>query len=442
MQEAIRKHLRDFVAIAGLILVGLAVTFYIVQEQRLRIPVLEDRPFELKAEFETAQAVVPGQGQTIRIAGVRVGDVQDVEVEDGVGVVTFVIDREYLPVYRDATILMRPTTGLKDMFFQLDPGSEKAGEYEEGDTVPVSNTAPDVNLDEILAALDSDTQAYLRLLLVGAGKGLDGRDEELGKLLGSIGPINRDLASLNRLVAQRKQNLARLVHNMNVLTTAVGRADDDLARLVVASNGALGAIAEQDPNVQRAVSLLPGTLEQATATLEETARFAAVLGPTFDDLRPFARSLPELNSSTRQLAESATPVLEDEIRPFVRSARKPVPDLRTAAERYSAATPRLTTLAKKVNKLGNMAAFNPNGAEPAGPEGRNEGYLYWAGWLGHLGTNVFSAGDGNGFFRRIYFSVGCDQAANIIASENPLAAQIKEAVTGLNPALLSTLCPP
>src|SRR5215213_397961 len=130
MGTTIRKHLRDFVAVAGLIVIGLVVTVYVVQEQRLRIPVLEERPFELKAEFETAQAVVPGQGQTIRVAGVRIGDVQTVEVDNGVGVVTFAIDRQFLPIYRNATILMRPTTGLKDMFFELDPGTKAAGEYE------------------------------------------------------------------------------------------------------------------------------------------------------------------------------------------------------------------------------------------------------------------------------------------------------------------------
>src|SRR5215208_8064197 len=99
MGTAIRKHLRDFVAIAVLLLIALATTWIVVQQQRLRVPVLEERPFELKAEFETAQAVVPGQGQTIRVAGVRVGDVSDVEVEGGRGVVTFAIDRKYLPIY-------------------------------------------------------------------------------------------------------------------------------------------------------------------------------------------------------------------------------------------------------------------------------------------------------------------------------------------------------
>ncbi len=428
--RAIRKHLRDAIAIIVLVLLAGVTTLVIVQEQRLRIPVLEEKPFELRAEFETAQAVVPGQGQTIRVAGVRIGDVADVEVEDGVGVVTFAIDREFLPIYRDATILMRPTTGLKDMFFELDPGSESAGEYEEGEAIPAANTAPDVNLDEILAALDSDTQAYLRLLIVGAGEGLDRRDEDLGRLLGSIGPINRDLAKLNRKVAARKDNLARLVHNFNLLTTRIGQADRDLTELVSSSNTALGAIAEQDPSVQRAVRLLPGTLAQAHETLDQTARFAAILGPAFDDLRPFARNLPELNASTRALAESATPVLESEIRPFVRTARRPVPDLRAAATRFSAAAPRLTTVGAKVNRLANMAAYNPNGAEPPGADDRDEGYLYWGAWFGHNTASVFSGQDAHGLYRRAYFTAGCSQLANI-AGSNPLAP----VVTGLGALL-------
>ena len=449
MATAIRKHFRDFIAVAALMVVGIAVTVYIVQEQRLRIPVLEDRPFQFQAEFETAQAVVPGQGQTIRVAGVRVGDVSDVEIEEGLGVVTFDVDREYLPIYRDATILMRPTTGLKDMFFQLDPGTRAAGEVEEEETLTVANTAPDVNLDEVLAALDSDTQAYLKLLLVSGGKGLEGRDKDLGKVLGGLGPINKDLAKLNRQVAKRRINLARVIHSLNVLTTRVGQADQDLTELVSSSNAALGAIAEQDPNVQRAISLLPGTLNQARDTLVEASRFAAILGPTFDDLRPFARNLTDLNSSTTDLARNATPVIENEIRPFVRAARKPIPDLKVAADEYSDAAPRLTVVANKLNRLANMAAFNPDGAEPLCDPGvvasgsctRDEGYLYWAGWLGHNSPNLFDAGDGNGFYRHIYLTIGCDQVFNIVEGATPLIELIKENITGLYPAVRTALCP-
>jgi phospholipid/cholesterol/gamma-HCH transport system substrate-binding protein len=420
MATAIRKHLRDFIAVAALLLVALATTWVILQEQRLRIPVLEERPFELKAEFETAQAVVPGQGQTLRVAGVRIGDVESVELEEGHGVVTFAVDREFLPVYRNATILMRPTTGLKDMFFQMDPGSKKAGEVEDGSTLPVENTAPDTNLDQILEALDADTQAYLRLLLVGAGKGLDGRDRDLGQLLGSIGPINRDLKRLNVEVARRKTNLARLVHNLNRLTEAVGAHDEDLTQLVDASNSALGAIAEQDPHVRRAVRLLDPTLRESEQTLRDVSDFAAVLGPAFGDLRPFARNLDEMNASVRELATNTTPVVQDEIRPFVRTARKPLGDLKKAAERFGEATPRLTVIGEKINRLGNMAAHNPNGAEEPGSQGRDEGYLYWAGWLAHNGNSIFEGQDAHGLYRRIYLTAGCPTVFSLV-SQTPVA---------------------
>jgi phospholipid/cholesterol/gamma-HCH transport system substrate-binding protein len=437
MTEAIGKHLRDFIAVAVLVVVGLVATWIIVQQQRLRIPVLEEKPFELKAEFQTAQAVVPGQGQTVRVAGVRIGDVEKVELEDGVGVVTFGIDRKYLPIYKDASILMRPQTGLKDMFFEMDPGTKKAGEVPEGGTLPAANTAPDVNLDEILEGLDADTQAYLRLLLVGAGKGLEGRGKDLGEVLGSLGPLNRDLARLNSRVATRRHELARLIHNLNLVTGEVGRHDDDLASLVDSSNAALGAIAEQDPHVQRAVRFLPGTLSESRRTLNKLTDLGAVLGPTFNDLRPFARNLDEMNASVRSLAGSATPVIRREIRPFVRTARKPVGDLKVAAKRYSKATPELTKIGEKINRLGNMAAFNPGGAQAPGSANRDEGYLYWAGWLGHNGNSVFSAQDGTGLYRRLYLTMGCDNIRDLVFTGG-LPDPIKENLTGLG--LLGAQC--
>ena len=186
----------------------------------------------------------------MRVAGVRVGDISKVEYEDGNAVVTMDIDQKFLPVYQDATILLRPKTGLKDMFLELDPGTEAAGEYEEEDTIPVANTAPDVNLDEVLELLDTDTRAYLSLLLTGAGEGLEGRGKDLGELLGSLGPINKGLARLNGEVAKRKENLANLIHNMNIFFGRLGEEDEEIAALIDASNDSLGAIASQDLDVR------------------------------------------------------------------------------------------------------------------------------------------------------------------------------------------------
>jgi phospholipid/cholesterol/gamma-HCH transport system substrate-binding protein len=440
MARQLKAQVRNVIPIVVMLALGLVITWVILQEQRLRIPILEERPFELKAEFETAQAVVPGQGQTIRVAGVRVGDVEKVELVDGAGVVTFAIDREFLPIYRDATILMRPTTGLKDMFFHLDPGSRAAGEYEEGEVVPMTNTAPDVNFHDILSALDGETRSYLRLLLVGAGKGLDDRDRELGKLLGSLGPINRNMAELNRTVAERRHELARFTHNLRVLTTRVGQAEEELTRLVSSSSQYLGEIAEQDPDVRRLVRNLPGMLSEGRRALISMRHLAQVMGPAFNELRPFARNLEYLNESSRRFAETVTPVIRDEIRPFVREARARVPDIRRGATRFAATAPRLETIFAKLNRLANMAAHNPRGPEPAGTPGRDEGYLFWVSWLANNTTQLFSSGDGNGFYRRVYLTMGCDQANALIENPNPALQLQNQLITGLTDPVLAEVC--
>ncbi|MEK6277731.1 MAG: MlaD family protein [Actinomycetota bacterium] len=415
MATAIRKHLRDFIAVAGLTAVALVATYILLQEQRLRIPVLEEKPFELKAEFTSAQAVTPGQGQTVVVAGVKIGDLSKVELKDGKAVVTMDIERQFLPIYRNATAVVRPRTGLQDVFIELDPGTRAAGEFDEGDTLPISNTEPQINLDQILEALDADTQAYLRMLIVGGGQGLKGRAKDLGEVLGSLGPINRQLAKLNTLVGKRRTNLANLIHNLRVLTGTIGKHDDDVAQLIDSSNAALGAIAEQDLNVQRAVALLPGTLTTARRSLTKVNGFAKVLGPTFNHLRPFARGLPRVNASVKSVAQTA-PIIRDQIRPLVRAAREPVQDLKPAARRLARATPRLTDIGVEINRLGNMVAYNPGGANPPGSANRNEGFLYWLAWLGHNSDSVFQSADANGLYRRIYLTATCQSMSSLLAS--------------------------
>jgi phospholipid/cholesterol/gamma-HCH transport system substrate-binding protein len=344
------------------------------------------------------------------------------------------------------------------MFFEMDPGTKSAGEVPEGGTIPLANTAPDVNLDEILGALDGDSQAYLRLLLVGAGQGLKGQSKNLGKVLGSLGPLNSDLDKLNSQVAQRSNQLADLVHNLNILTAEIGNHRGDVTQFVTASNDALSKIAAQDPDVQRATAELPGTLSTAQTSLKQVDALAQQLGPTFGALRPFARRLDGLNTSLRDLANSATPILHGQIRPFVRDARPAIPPLKTAAKRYSKAAPKLTTLGQEINRLGNTAAFNPNGAEnPYGPGNptpaacggvkpsltancRDEGYLYWAAWLGHNSSSVFTSQDAHGLYRRIYFTLTCGDVTTIIShAADLLSEQLAAEGVPVLPALVNAI---
>ena len=74
---------------------------------------------------------------------------------------------------------------------------------EEDDTIPVENTTPDVNPDEILSVLDRDTRDYLQLLINGVGKGLEGRGSDLREVFRRLGPLHRDIATLQRARSPR-----------------------------------------------------------------------------------------------------------------------------------------------------------------------------------------------------------------------------------------------
>jgi len=171
MKQAIGRYLKDFIAVLILAVIGLTTLFVILSQQASALPawfpILGEDRFELKAQLQTAQAVTPGQGQTVNMAGVKVGDITAVELEDGVALVTMEVDNEYSDlIHPDASVLLRPRTGLQDMTIELDPGSE-AESVPEGTTIPLASTKPNINVDQILASLDGDTQAYLRLLLAG-----------------------------------------------------------------------------------------------------------------------------------------------------------------------------------------------------------------------------------------------------------------------------------
>jgi phospholipid/cholesterol/gamma-HCH transport system substrate-binding protein len=413
VRHAIRKHLPDFLAIVGVVVLGLGVGAYILANQRLRFPLLEEKPFSVRAELSDAQAVTPGQGQTVVVAGVRVGDIGEVELEDGHAVVELQLDSKYEGLLReDASALLRAKTGTKDMFVEVEPGEGEP--LDDGGRIQLANTLPDIDPDEFLAVLDSDTRDYLKLLIGGAGKGIAGRGTDLREALRRLGPLHRDIARVTTSVADRRHNLRRLINRYGRLTSELGAQDEDIVRLVRASNATLGAFAEEDVGVSALVERLPGTLRQTEATLGQLDVLAGRMRPAFESLRPPFRRLEDVGAALRPFAQSATPVIRDEIRPFTRALQPFQRDFGEASGELAGAAPDMTRSFRGLNRLFDIGAYNPGGTEGISEgcqlqgdcsveeRSRNEGYLHWLGWLGQNTTSLFSTSDALGPIRRAY----------------------------------------
>jgi phospholipid/cholesterol/gamma-HCH transport system substrate-binding protein len=406
MRRAIREHLRDFVAIIALTLLALAVTFGILSQQQYPypewIPFLGKDRFELKAEFSSAQAVTPGQGQTVNIAGVKAGDVTEVNLEDGDAVVTMSLEDEYAPlVHDDATMLLRPRTGLQDITLEMDPGT-KGETVEEGSTIPLSQTQPNVQPDEILATLDGDTQAYLKLLLEGGAQGFGGKAKQFSAGLRRFEPFARDVAKINKLLAKRRQNIRGSIHNFRLVAEELGRNDRVVADWVDSSNAALRAFANQEGSIRETLQEAPSALRETQRALRSSNRFSLASTPALRRLVPAARSLgPALRETRPFFRETAGPI-KNQIRPFTRAVQKPFRHLQQAAGPLDDTSKSLKGGLKGLNRVFNALAFNPDGTQ--------EGYLFWLAWLNHNLNSITSVQDGNGPVPRGLVQITCATA--------------------------------
>jgi phospholipid/cholesterol/gamma-HCH transport system substrate-binding protein len=443
MKRAITSHLRDFVAIIALVAVAVGAGGYILSNQRLRFPFVEEKPFAVWVELQNAQAVTPGQGQTVRVSGMRVGDIGEVKLREGRALVRMDLDQKHKTlVRRDATVLLRPRTGLKDMFLQLDPGSPAQPALKENDTIPISRSAPDVNPDEILAMLDADTRDYLKLLISGAGKGLRGRSDDLREVFRRLGPLHRDIARLNRLVATRRRNLQRMIHNFGSTMERLGREDEALSELVTSSSAVFDRLAEQDQQISLAVRRLPSALSQTEATLRRVRELGEVAGPAFAALRPAVRQIDETNRELLPTAVQSEPVVRTQIRPLVRVAQPYVRTLRPAARNLGNAQPDLRESFYELNRFFNQLAYNPNGREAltgnaARDLSRDEGFLFWLGWIAHNTTSLISTSDAQGPFRRSMVALSCT-TINGLSTQQPGLESILGFTSVLND---DELCP-
>jgi phospholipid/cholesterol/gamma-HCH transport system substrate-binding protein len=406
-----RAHLRDVLAIAGLLLAGLfAVTVILVNQRAVLpswVPLIGTDRFELKADFSSAQAVTPGQGQSVDISGIKVGEVSGVRLEDGHAVVTMEVDNKYSPlIHTDSSLLLRPKTGLNDMVVEVDPGTQSSPEVKEGSTVPLASTQPQVNPDEFLASLDADTQQFLKLLLANGAEALDpaqGRDVKLSNALRRLDPFARDISRISGALAVRRQNIANAIHNFQLVSTELGNRDQDLTDFVDSSNAVLASFAKEQASIRSAIQELPGTLKDTKSALTSANDFALQSAPALKKLIPGAKATaPALRALRPFFRQTAGPI-QNQIRPFTKQVASPVHHVAQISQGLGTATPGLRTGFRDLNIGLNALAYNPPGDQ--------EGFLFYVPWLNHDLNADYLLQDAYGPIRRGLVLVSCSTAS-------------------------------
>jgi phospholipid/cholesterol/gamma-HCH transport system substrate-binding protein len=406
VRDQIERYRTAFISVVTMIVIAAVVGGYILAHENINLPgwfpVLGKNYYTLNAEFQTAQALTPGQGQAVTIAGAKIGEIASVNLHQGVATVTMRLDPKYARLYRDATLLMRPKTNLQDLTVEINPGTPASGRLSSGATVPIAQTAPNIDFDQFLAGLDAETRAYLQELLAGAGEGFKNNGKAFSATLKRFDPIARDVTLIAEQLEIRHANTARSIHNFRLLIEALGTKDKQLSQLVDASNAVFAVFARQERNVESLLHLLPGALAKTRTGLGKLAVAANVLGPTLHKLDPFARSLGPAQEATRRLAINTTPVFKNEIRPFARQILPVVNEIKPATQQLAESFPKLASSFSVINQFFNELAFNP-GANRAG-------FLFFLPWDNHNLNSVLSTGAAHGTLGRSLTYLNCKVA--------------------------------
>jgi phospholipid/cholesterol/gamma-HCH transport system substrate-binding protein len=431
-----RGRSKDTIAIAVLVMLGIVMTLWIFTQQKASLPswlpLVGEEFVHVSGDFTTAQAVTPGQGQAVDVAGIQIGKVTSVDLEDGHAVVGMDIEPKYLDlIHPDASLLLRPKTNLNDMVVEVDPGKAK-GHIEAGYNFPLSRTEPNQNLDAFLSTLDADTRQYIQLLVAGGGQGIGGRGHQLSGVFRRLQPFSHYVADLNRAVAKRRVALARVIHDFGLLTTELGNHDSEIERFVVSSKAALGNFANQQQSIQKTLTELPSALSAGQSAFASVNKFSSTAQPALVDLIPQAQALGPALRANEKLFEQTTVPIRDQIRPFTRQTRQVLTHAKQGSADFN----------KSVRSFGNaVGAFNGFLNELAyKPKGSKQSYLFYLPWLNHDFNATFNLEDPSGTVGRSLIMISCNgsELANGAAAADPY---IQTVLRGANIPRTSELPP-
>lgn len=408
----VRRQIQYLWIIFAFMGLAAAIALYIARQERMKFP-WEDVT-RIYADFSSGQAVTPGQGQQVTVAGVKVGEIGKVELREGKARLRMDLEPGKAPaIYRNAALLLRPKTGLNDMSIQVNPGRPDAslpasGRLSDGDVLPPSATQPNVNPDEVFAGLDADSRRYLSVLANAGGDGLRNRGLDLRRMIKAGYPTLKDSAILTKALADRRAKVRRLVSNLQRLSGAAASKDRELTELVKATSAVVTTVGEREAKLGQAVDRLPGALGATRDALEESQALADELRPAAETLRPVARELGPSLVAARPLLRDGVPVVRDHLRPLVREAAPLVRDLRPGVAGVDESLPPLIAVAKDANYIVNETLYNPPGPE--------EGFGFWASWFMHNANSILSIEDAHGVAWRGLVVVGCSSLSTIAAA--------------------------
>ncbi|MEU3217285.1 MCE family protein [Streptomyces sp. NPDC006971] len=244
-----------------------------------------------KARFTDVTGLVVGD--SVRIAGVEVGQVESIEVADRrLAEVGFTVQKgRGLPASATASIKYLNMVGQR--YIDLDRGAGPVGEsLAAGSTIPVSRTTPALDL----------TQLFNGFQPLFEGLSPPDVNELAGSIVqvlqgegGTVDSILQHVGSLTGTIAAKDKVIGEVIENLNTVLKTVNDREAGFDDLVVTLRKLVSGFAGDREPLGRAVTAM-GALTTVTADLLDDGR-----GPLKDDIRQLGRLSERLADNTPQI---------------------------------------------------------------------------------------------------------------------------------------------
>jgi phospholipid/cholesterol/gamma-HCH transport system substrate-binding protein len=233
--------------------------------------------------------------------------------------------------------------------------------------------------------------------------GTAGRGRSLRSTLRTLGPTAAQMRRVTGLLAARRREIPRLVHNLRVITEATAGGDGDLERVVDAGNATLRALAENQEPLKATLSELPRTLAAARTTLDRTPAFATAMTQALRALQPSIRGARATLRATPGALEGVVPLPVAPAKQFIDAVAPLGPAVRSASADLDAATPPLKSAFGVLGRTANRLA--------SAPKDGTQSSLFWLAWFAHNVNATLSTEDAHGAIARGLAMFTCSSAA-------------------------------
>jgi phospholipid/cholesterol/gamma-HCH transport system substrate-binding protein len=249
------------------------------------------KPYEIKVPFNEATQLA--QQSDVRISGVSVGKVQNIEVSpDGKrALATIDIEDKYGPIPKGTRAILRTKTLLGETYVELTPGDADGPALPDGATLAKANVAESVQLDEIFRTFDARTRAAFQEWMQEGAIAIGGRGQAFSSALAEFDPFFTEFDRLFRVLDTQRLAVRQLFSNGAISLRALRGREGQLASLIRNSNAVWRTTAARNRDIEALFRVFPTFEDEQRLTFDRLKEFAVNADPLFRQLVPAAEQL-------------------------------------------------------------------------------------------------------------------------------------------------------